>query len=60
MRERGGSSRAYPPINFLHVWWARRPPLRRAVPPWSHRSCPHGHRPRMLLPILRQLGFWSL
>ncbi|GAA3014876.1 hypothetical protein JCM13580A_36280 [Streptomyces drozdowiczii] len=24
MRERG-SSRAYPPINFLHVWWARRP-----------------------------------
>lgn len=24
MRERGASS-ALPPINFLHVWWARRP-----------------------------------
>ena len=24
LRERG-SAKAYPPINFLHVWWARRP-----------------------------------
>src|SRR5207253_546 len=24
VRERG-STKAYPPINFLHVWWARRP-----------------------------------
>jgi adenine-specific DNA methylase len=24
LRERG-STKAYPPINFLHVWWARRP-----------------------------------
>src|SRR5438552_18209945 len=24
MRERGASS-ALPPLNFLHVWWARRP-----------------------------------
>jgi putative DNA methylase len=24
LRERGASS-ALPPINFLHVWWARRP-----------------------------------
>jgi adenine-specific DNA methylase len=24
IRERGASS-ALPPINFLHVWWARRP-----------------------------------
>jgi putative DNA methylase len=26
LRERG-SAKAYPPINFLHVWWARRPLL---------------------------------
>src|SRR3954464_9398650 len=24
LRERG-SAKAFPPINFLHVWWARRP-----------------------------------
>jgi putative DNA methylase len=24
MRERGAAS-ALPPVNFLHVWWARRP-----------------------------------
>lgn len=24
LRERG-SAKAFPPVNFLHVWWARRP-----------------------------------
>lgn len=44
LRERG-SAKAFPPINFLHVWWARRPLIasRAAVlasllPAWPTRS----------------------
>ena len=44
LRERG-SAKAYPPINFLHVWWARRPLIasRAAVlasllPAWPSQS----------------------
>lgn len=44
LRERG-SAKAYPPINFLHVWWARRPLIasRAAVatsllPAWPSES----------------------
>lgn len=44
LRERG-SAKAYPPINFLHVWWARRPLVasRAAViasllPAWPSRE----------------------
>lgn len=54
LRERG-SAKAYPPINFLHVWWARRPLIasRAAVaasllPAWptdvEARTDPHARR----------------
>ena len=62
LRERG-SAKAYPPINFLHVWWARRPLVasRAAVigsllPAWpTGKECEQDQRARRVHAELKRL-----